>query len=276
MKAIKKINNNTAVCLDSQNHELIAIGRGIGFHEMPYEISDLSAIQRTFYNVDSMYIDLASEIPDDILETAAQIVDMVRLKVEAPINSNLVFTLADHIKFAIERRNKGMVITAPMQYDIQQLYGDEYQLGLKALKIVNQNLEIRLPSEEATNLALHFINAKAMTAKEIKNEENDDLISDITDIVSGHFEIYIDKHSFNYSRFVTHLQYLLKRQDQGVFIKSSNKELYENLVKKFPKTNECVEKIAQFLQDRVGFELEKEEKLYLILHVNRLCSREGL
>jgi len=75
---------------------------------------------------------------------------------------------------------------------------------------------------------------------------------------------------------VTHLQYLLKRQDQGVFIKSDNKQLYEDLVKQFPKTSDCVEKIAQFLQERMGFELEKEEKLYLILHVNRLCSREGL
>ena len=75
---------------------------------------------------------------------------------------------------------------------------------------------------------------------------------------------------------MTHLQYLLKRQDQGVFIKSDNKQLYEDLVKQFPKTSDCVEKIAQFLQERMGFELEKEEKLYLILHVNRLCSREGL
>jgi len=75
---------------------------------------------------------------------------------------------------------------------------------------------------------------------------------------------------------VTHLQYLLKRQDQGVFIKSDNKQFYEDLVKQFPKTSDCVEKIAQFLQERMGFELEKEEKLYLILHVNRLCSREGL
>ena len=276
MKAIKKINTNTAVCLDSQNHELIAVGRGIGFHAMPYEITDLTIIQRTFYNVDSTYVGMASEIPDDILETAAQIVDMVRLKVDDPINSNLVFTLADHIKFAIERRNKGMVITAPMQYDIQQLYADEYNLGLHALQIVNQNLQVRLPSEEATNLALHFINAKAMTAKEIKNEENGDIISDITDIVSGYFEIYIDKHSFNYSRFVTHLQYLLKRQDQGVFIKSENKKLYKYLVQEFPKTNECVEQIANFLKEHMGFELEKEEKLYLIIHVNRLCSREGL
>lgn len=276
MKAIKKINNNIAVCLDSQNHELIAIGKGLGFHDMPYEITDLTTIQRTFYNVDSMYIELANQIPENVLETAAQIVDKVRLIVDAPINSNLVFTLADHIKFAIERRNKGMIITAPLQYDIQHLYSDDYDLGVMALQIVNQQLKVRLPAEEAANLALHFINAKVMAEKELNNVGNDDLIAGITDIISGYFEVYIDKHSFNYSRFVTHLQYLLKRQDQGVFIKSDNKEMYISMVKKFPRTNECVEQIAKFLKEQLGFELEQEEKLYLMLHVNRLCLRERL
>lgn len=31
MKAIKKINNNVAICVDSNNKELIAFGKGIGF-----------------------------------------------------------------------------------------------------------------------------------------------------------------------------------------------------------------------------------------------------
>ena len=31
MRAIKKINNNVAICADSNNKELIAFGKGIGF-----------------------------------------------------------------------------------------------------------------------------------------------------------------------------------------------------------------------------------------------------
>lgn len=37
MRVIKKINNNVALCLDSDNHELIAFGKGIGFPQIPYE-----------------------------------------------------------------------------------------------------------------------------------------------------------------------------------------------------------------------------------------------
>jgi len=276
MKAIKKINNNIAVCLDSDNHELIAIGKGLGFPEMPYDITDLKSIERTFYNVDSMYISMASDIPEDILNTSIAIVDMVRLKVSTPISSNLVFTLADHIKFAVERRKKGMVFTAPMQYDIENLYSDDFELGRESLTIINKRLKVNLPSEEASNLAIHFINARNMSAVPNGNEGDSDLISDITDIISGYFEIYIDKHGFSYSRFVTHMQYLLKRQSQGVSIHSGNETMYEDMVKNYPKTAECVSKISEYLVEHREIDLEDEEKMYLMMHVNRLYSREGL
>jgi len=276
MKAIKKVNNNIAVCLDGNNHELIAVGKGIGFPKMPYDITDLKKIERTFYNVDSMYINVANEIPEDILNTSAEIVDMFRFKVATPISSNLVFTLADHIKFAIERRKKGMVLTAPMQYDIENLYTKEFSMGQEALKVINQQLKANLPSEEASNLALHFLNAENMSEKPNGKEGDDDLISEITDIISSYFEIYIDKRGFNYSRFVTHMQYLLKRQSEGVSIHSGNNVMYKDMVKNYPKTASCVQKISEYLSDQRGIKLEDEEKLYLMMHVNRLCSSEGL
>ena len=31
--------------------EVVVFGKGIGFHEMPYELADESLIQRKFYNV---------------------------------------------------------------------------------------------------------------------------------------------------------------------------------------------------------------------------------
>jgi beta-glucoside operon transcriptional antiterminator len=276
MRAIKKINNNIAVCLDGENHELIAVGKGIGFPSMPYDITDLSVIQRTFYNVDSMYIELAAQIPEDILDTSAHIVDVVRSQVDEPVSSNLVFTLADHINFAIERKQKGISFDAPMQYDVQHLYTDEYELGQRAVQIINQELHVRLPEEEATNIALHLINAKALTAKQLQSQGDDDLIPRITEIISGYFDLYINKRSFNYSRFVTHLQYLLKRQGKGEEVKSKNVAMYHELVKEFPKTSDCVDQIADFLKKEANMDLSDEEKLYLILHVNRLCTREDL
>ena len=55
MKVIRNINNNVAVCLDDNNHEVIAFGKGIGFQKAPYEIA-LSQIDRTYYNLEPHYI----------------------------------------------------------------------------------------------------------------------------------------------------------------------------------------------------------------------------
>ena len=64
MKIIQNINNNVAICLDDNNHEVVAFGKGIGFRKPPYEI-ELSQIDRTYYNLSSHYIALLDELPEE-------------------------------------------------------------------------------------------------------------------------------------------------------------------------------------------------------------------
>ena len=58
MRVEKKINNNVAVCTDGNGQELIALGRGIGFPQTPYELTDLSKIDMTFYRVSSQTVQM--------------------------------------------------------------------------------------------------------------------------------------------------------------------------------------------------------------------------
>lgn len=51
MLILKKINNNVALAASDDGREVVVFGKGIGFHEMPYELADESLIQRKFYNV---------------------------------------------------------------------------------------------------------------------------------------------------------------------------------------------------------------------------------
>ena len=50
MKVIRKINNNVAIGKDDNGHEVILFGKGIGFPAIPYTLTDLSKIDRTYYN----------------------------------------------------------------------------------------------------------------------------------------------------------------------------------------------------------------------------------
>lgn len=273
MKAIKKINNNVALCEDANGKELIALGNGIGFPKMPYEIEDMSLIHRTFYGVEDNYISLINQIPEDILDISASIVDYARTKLKDEFSANIVFTLADHIDFALIRAEKKMHVKLPMMYDIQHLYQEEMEVGVKAVRYINKRKGVHLAKEEAASIALHFINAENSCTKSKENSEK--IINEITSIIENYFQILINKNGFNHSRFVSHMQYLIQRQkiDQGIL--SDNKKMFDTVKEEFPDTYECAAQIRQYMKENLKWEASDEELLYLMLHINRLCARES-
>lgn len=96
MRAIKRINNNVAVCIDSSGRTVIAIGKGIGFGGMPKQVP-LADIDRTFYEVDERYLAGIDDIPQSVLNFAVQAADKARVELPYALSPNLAFTLADHI-----------------------------------------------------------------------------------------------------------------------------------------------------------------------------------
>ena len=111
------------------------------------------------------------------------------------------------------------------------------------------------------------------TAKEDITEQ---FIEDITFIVKYTLHIDIDRNDFTYSRFVTHLKYLLKRVSQIDKAKSENVKMYEKVKAEYPYLQTATEKIKDYMTLCLGIEPGEEELLYLMLHLNRLCAREGL
>ncbi len=276
MKVLKKINNNAAICMDSLGNEVVAIGTGVGFPSVPYDLDDLSTIERTYYNVDPMYLDLLNLISKEIFDISARIVDLFRNQVKATVSSNLVFTLADHINFAIERQKKNIQFANALQYEIQHLYENEYKIGQEAIKIIYKKTGVRLPKTEASSIALHLINAEAVAATAVKTSGFEEALEEVIEIIGEYFDMFIDKNSVSYSRFVSHFRYLLKREQTSQQFSSENFKLFESVVKEYPETYQVVLKINDYLKNDLQFELSHEEQLYLILHVNRLCAREGL
>lgn len=272
MKVVKNINNNVSICQDSMGREVVAFGKGIGFAKPPYEL-DLSQIQRTYYDIDQTYIELINTIPEDILEISSRIVDTAERYLEQPFSSNTIFTLADHIQFSIERCRKRMNIKLPIANDIEYLYEKEYEVGKFALKLIRKKLRIALPRSEAAYIAMHLLNSEE---KQRSKERmlNDQVIRKATKIIEDIFSFQIDQEGFNYSRFVSHMHYLFKRGMKQDQIHSRNGKMYSDLVKEYPKTHECAQKISDMIKETMDISLTDEEKMYLILHINRLCDRE--
>ncbi|MBP2058229.1 beta-glucoside operon transcriptional antiterminator [Lactobacillus colini] len=274
MRVIKKINNNVAVCQDGNGQELIALGKGIGFPKTPYELTDLSKIDMTFYRVSSQMIDLLKEIPSEVLAVSAHIVQLARQKSNSNLSSNVVFSLADHINFAIERVKKGLTFDFSLTYDIEHLYSNEYAIGQIALKLIQEDLNVSLPNEEATAIAMHFINAAEISGEKIDKNSNDNLLQMVITKIESHFDITINRKSFAFNRFKIHFQYYLQRLQDN---KQISGEITSSLIKDFSTNKKSVYKCGQDIVVTIDQQLHTQttddEMFYLMIYINRMISK---
>lgn len=271
MRVEKKINNNVAVCTDGNGQELIALGRGIGFPQTPYELTDLSKIDMTFYRVSSQTVQMLTTISEDVIMVSSKIVQLAQTKLQNQFSTNVVFSLADHISFAIERIKKNEIFDFSLSYDIQHLYPQEYDIGLKALQYIKEDLKITFPKAEATAIAMHFINAREVSSQNISASNTDNTLNLVIRIIEDQFNIKIDRNSFAFNRFKIHLQYFLKRIE-------SNKQIYDEisvkLIQDMMENNypifKCGQEIVAQLNKKYRTEITDDEMFYLMIYVQRI------
>ena len=69
---------------------------------------------------------------------------------------------------------------------------------------------------------------------------------------------------------------MLERNSRNQPISSDNRRLYETLKKEYPSVYQCVQSISTLFGQQMDWVPDEEELLYLMIHINRLISREGL
>ena len=279
MRGLRKINNNAVICLDSTGQEMIAMGKGIGFGTLPREIP-LAQVERTFYNVDERYLGVLRDLPPDVLDFSARLLDIARNELPYTLSPNAILTLADHIAFTIERARRNIRVKMPLAYDVEQLYPAEYRIGQYAVKRIQKEFQVGLPGAEAVGIAINLLNARVDgdSAPDAAGAgcTDSEMLEDITEMVENHFNLIVQRDSFNYSRYATHMQYLFGRIHTSKTIASGNSQMYDSIRAEFPDVAACAEEITAHIQRKWGCALPEEEKLYLILHINRICIKEGL
>lgn len=272
MKVIKNINNNVSLCRDSKGREIIAFGKGIGFIKAPYDIP-LNKIERTFYNITGVDYGAIKDIDETVMKAAIRIIDTVEEKLNVVLISTATLALADHISFAIQRLKKGVNLSLQIQEDIKHIYPLEMKEAYESLKIIEEETGVKLARGEAGTIALHFINSQ-IDMKDNIEVDCETILQKSVNIIEKEFDIILNKESFNYSRFATHIDYLLRRALKNKQIESENSNIYKTLIVEFPQTYSCVVKLSELFEKDLNIELSDEEELYLILHINRLYARE--
>lgn len=275
MKLLRKINNNAAVAQDKRGREMVVLGRGVGFHPMPYELTDLSVVYRTFYDVDPQYYEMLSSLPEEALMAAADIAEQAEIALQAELNPNLPFTLADHIAFAQEREKQGIRLATPLHYDVQHLYPREYELGLQAMETVRLRTGTALPRAEAVNIALHIVNAELEGSDLSSTLAAVEVLDEVTVLVERELGIALDQESYNYARFAMHIQFLVRRLSSGKVMEQGSGKMLSELSAEYPATYRCAQAVAKEIEQRHGWHCSSDEVLYLMLHIYRVQNRQN-
>lgn len=278
MKVIKKINNNVAIGLDGNGNEIILMGKGVGFPQTPYELKDMSVIDRTFYDIDSKYYGLLKEIPEEIFMMVSRLLDQIKSHIKEDLKPNLVFVLADHINFAIVRYHQGIDAGLPYSYEMEYEYPELTKLAAWFVDQVNRQMNIKLNQGEITSVTVHLLNSmevrerkKRAAADPVQTEE---LIDAITAIIEKHFQTRINKESFYYFRFKNHMKFFVQRRKKGSETPANSNEIYLKLRQNYPEVSACVDKIDDYLAEKFGEKCPQEELMYLMIHVFQLYSKD--
>ncbi len=277
MIVVKNINNNVSLCLDSKNKEVVVFGKGVGFIKPPAEVP-LSKIERTFYDLNKQFLPLLNDIPSEVIEFTSRQIAAIQSRLPYETNSNLVLTLSDHLAFAMKRAKRGIYIPMPSIYEMEASYPLEIRVGRRIIGALEREFQVKLPAGEIQGVAMHFINARntpvgAAPQSNIE-EQYETILEQTTQIIEWEMDIRVRRDTFNYARFATHVQYLLRRIFEKKRIDSDNLQMYHAIRDEYQAVSACVDRIAEYYHSNWSVELSEEEKLYLIMHVNRVCSKE--
>lgn len=268
MKIIHVLNNSAAICSSKSSKSVVVIGRGITFGKKEGDEIDNSRIDKTYVDADKRIQNIIQKIPDEYFEMATIIIRYAERKLGIPLSDDAYVVISDHISGIMYRYKNNISIPFGFQEEAEVFYRQEYRIAEWILDYLDAALNVELPESEIGFFTIDIVNLSSNNdgMKELKT------VMSVVNLVKGEVnKAYpnINKNSFSYKRFITHLQYYAFR-----FV--SGKEYSDPLINfEFDKdfinqTSGLLESINEKLEKTYHHSMDKIEQDYLLLHLQRL------
>lgn len=271
MKCVKVFNNSAVSTVMPDGREAIVLGKGIGFNRRPGSDISEELIEKIYYVQDEMqtkFLQMIQDVRPDVIEAAQQITEMAKDD-GFSLSNQATISLIDHIGFAIERQKRQMVLPNLLLRETQLLYQKEYALGQRAVEIIAAYCGVQLPEDEAGYIALHIVTISAD-----RNAAYDTLkfVKGTLDIIRQCSHLPLDRTNPDEMRLITHLKFLAQRIFQGTpwEDQADMEEMYQFLLSRRPKCRECLTRLESFISQNYNYNLNRQEKFYLLIHLTKV------
>lgn len=275
MRIKKVINNNILCVVDDKGSEMIVTGKGLGFQKKVGERVDPALFEKTYHmegKAEQRKLrELCEQIPIEHLKLTQDLIEYIKGQISAPLNESLLITLADHISFAIKRKEEGVEFTNPLQGAIMSYYPTEYHLGHHCLRVIQEETQVDLNPSEAAFIALHIVNSELNTSMSV--------MYDITKLIEGTLEVVeyfyqktFDRESLDFNRFVVHLRYFAQRLFQAAPQQTDeyDADFQEMIIHSCKQHYKCARHIGEYIRNAYQKEVSDAELIYLTIHLKRI------
>lgn len=263
--------------MDKNNHELLLIGKGIGFNKRkghPIQVNDSVEIYPMKYSEhDQKILELIDEIPGELILMVEDTMKGAEEILGTKLNYTLIFTLTSHIYYALKREDDIDSVTLPFQYGLDHIYPEEYEAAEYSVKYLKEKYNLPLKNSEVVFFTLHFVNALPGSNKKSSAMDTANILHDIIEVFEEEELVDLENESVHFSRFLTHIRYFLIRQHEGKLGKDDEfKQLSDFVSNKFEDASKIVQRIKFILEEKYNFTYSYEENVYLLLHTQRLIE----
>jgi transcriptional antiterminator len=270
----KALNHNTLIAISMENNqEYLLIGKGIGFGKKVSERFEIPEnIECTVYSLHEQTergkaMDLIKGIEPVYLEIAGKVLAKSE-EVFGKIDKNILFPMADHIAFAVQRIRANEQISNPLTDDIRTLFHMEYKTAECVKDILWEMLQVEIDKHEIGYIALHIHSAI--------EDENVALSMQIAMAVRECIRMIeeetgqtIDVMSLSYNRLMNHIRYMVARSIKGEKLKLN---MNDYMSVKFPKSFWMATEVCKQLEKQLhrNSPLDEVEIGYLAMHIERV------
>ena len=270
----KALNHNTLIAISMEdNQEYLLIGKGIGFGKKVSERFEIPEnIECSIYSLHEQTergkaMELIKGIEPVYLEIAGKVLAKSE-EVFGKIDKRILFPMADHIAFAVQRIRANEQISNPLTDDIRTLFHMEYKTAECVKDILWEMLQVEIDEHEIGYIALHIHSAI--------EDENVALSMQIAMAVRECIRMIeeetgqtIDVMSLSYNRLMNHIRYMVARSIKGEKLKLN---MNDYMSVKFPKSFWMATEVCKQLEKQLHrtSPLDEVEIGYLAMHIERV------
>lgn len=274
----KVLNNNTVISRDEDNNEIIITGNGIGYGKHPGMMVDQKEIRNVYEPRSKAFIrrfeKMVDEIPEICFLEAEKIRELAQNELNKKLSDNIILALADHIHFVIDQYQNDDARVLLLNTEFQKIYSQEYEVALKAVKMIEDDFGMKVREGEASAITFHLVNS------EIGNSSNDAIliarsVEEILEIVKTSLHLKDDDEMIDYSRLIIHLKFFVKRilmhetddETDISLLLNPNEGVFEGI-------GDCLNRISDYTKETFDHEISETERFYLLIHIARILQKK--